>query len=185
MRSIRLIATVCCVALLGCAHAQVTRPTGPTVEVALDEGAPSERPLTPEKSFETLMRFDPQLPSFQLRQMRLQLAQAGQISFNVYANADDHPGELLTTIDRSYTPGMCSDGKDGKWIIEDLSSLPPQKGAVWIGYFSRGGGGDPRLWATSNNSGAVFSRDVDPSTPLSAGRLPRTPILRVELSPTP
>ncbi len=181
----RTLTLVTLLTLFGCAHAPATRPSGPTVELALDEGSPSERPLTPEKTFETLMRFDPQLPSFSLRQLRLRLAQAGQITFNIYASADDRPGPLLTTLDRSYSPGMCSDGKDGKWILEDLSSLPAQKGAIWVGYFSRGGGGDPRLWATSNNSGAVFSRDADPSTPLSAGRLPRTPILRVELSPTP
>lgn len=167
----------------GCAHAPEARLTGPTVEVALDDGRPQEKPLTPNRSFEVLMRFDPRLPSYRLRQMRIMIAQAGGFSFNVYTNGPgDAPGDTLKAIEREYSPSLASTGQDGKWVIESLTDVPPQKGPVWIGISTRGTG-DARLWASSNDSGEVFSRDADPTTPLSANRLRRTPMVRLELLP--
>ena len=41
--------------------------------------------------------------------------------------------------------------------------------------------GDPRLWATSNDAGAVTQREADGSF----SKVPRTPLLRVEVSAAP
>ena len=168
---------------LGCAHVGPI-PSGPTVEIALDNGHPEERPLTPAKPFELLMRIDPALPAYRPRQLRLLLAQPGHLVLTIYATTPEgQPGAVLTTLDRHYDATLTSTGKDGKWIVERLD-LPVQRAPIWIGLYGSGDG-DVRLWASSNDSGNVFARDPDPSTPLSAGRQPRTPMVRVEVSPAP
>ncbi len=170
--------------LSGCAHKVILQPVGPIVQVALDDGHASERPLTPSKTFELLMRFDPALPLYQLRRMWLSLAQPGRMTVSIYnSTKDGEPGEAIFSMDRTYDPSLISTGQDGKWVIETFD-LPPQHAALWVGLSSPGGGNDPRLWASSNDSVAVFMRDPDPSTPLSATKVPRTPLLRLEFSPT-
>ena len=180
-------------ALWACAHASAPRVPGPSMEVALDVGTPSERPLTPGRAFEVLMKFDPGLPAYVPRRFRFLLAQGGHIVFTLYGTTGDGgPGSRLVEIDRLYDPAMASSGKDGRWIVEEVT-LPPdrrvQRGPLWIGFHGPvgggGGGNDPRLWACSHDSGLVFQRDPDPATPLSSTRIPRTPTLRVEVEPAP
>jgi hypothetical protein len=172
-----VLALIC---LSGCASTPETRLSGPTLELALDEGRPSERPLTPAKTFELLLRVDPKLPSWTPRRLRLLLAQAGHVVFTFYGDGESgrSPGAPLGSLDRAYDPSFTSDGRDGKWVIEELS-LPAQRGAIWIGVHSPGGG-DPRLWATSNDSGAAFMRDADPTA--RPERIPRTPVMRLEVT---
>jgi hypothetical protein len=170
--------------LASCAHLE-PRSTGPTLELALDDGHPSERPLTPTKTFEMLMKFDPKLPAFTARQLRFLLAQPGRILFTVYdTTPDGRPGNPLATVDRDYPASFVSDGKDGRWVIEPLE-LPSQHGPLFVGIQSPSGGpsGDPRLWASSVDTKQVFQRDADPNVPLTATTIPRTPILRLEISP--
>jgi hypothetical protein len=168
----------------GCSHAPETRPavtTGPTLELTLDNGRASERPLTPQKSFEMLVRFAPLVPDYIPLRIRFLLAQPGHLVFTVYATTpEDLPGAELTRIERDYEPALVSNGSDGRWVIERLA-LPVQHAPLWIGIYSRGEG-DPRLWASSNDSHAVFVRDADPAARLSE-RLPRTPVLRLEVAP--
>ncbi|HEY7953968.1 MAG TPA: hypothetical protein VII38_01710 [Polyangia bacterium] len=170
---------------LGCAHAGPIL-TGPTVELALDSGHPEERPLTPAKPFELLMRMDPAMPAYLPRRLRLLLAQPGHLVLTLYATTPEgQPGAPLLTLDRHYDAAFTSTGKDGKWIVERLA-LPVERAPIWVGLSSPGDdGGDVRLWASSNDSGSVFARDPDPATPLSAGKQPRTPMVRLEVSPAP
>jgi hypothetical protein len=180
------------VGLSACAHAPQPRSSGPTVEVTLDDGRAAERPLTPGRAFEILIKMDPSIPSYAPRRLRFQLAQAGRLAFTIYGTGGDGgPGAALAEIDRVYEPSLTSSGKDGKWVLEELK-VPTQHAPIWIGIHgpverSRGfaGNSDPRLWASSRDSGLVFQRDPDPSTPLSATRVPRTPMVRVEVEPAP
>jgi hypothetical protein len=171
------------VALLGCAHAPPPVETsGPTLELRLDEGRPDQKPLTPDRSFEMLMRFDPKLPQYVVRRIRFLLAQPGHLVLTVYETSPEgNPGAAVDRIDRVYEPIFVSDGKDGRWVVE-TPALGERHAPLWIGLYSPGGGGDPRLWATSNTSD-VFQRDADPTVPLYSGRIPRTPVLRVEVAP--
>jgi hypothetical protein len=171
------------VMLTACAHAPVESGV-PHIEIQLDDGKPVERPLMPSKTFELLVRFDPKLPAYRARRVRFLLAQAGRIFVSVYSGtADDHPGELIYSIDRDYAPQYTSNGTDGKWVIEVLD-LPVQTKPIWIGFWSLGGSNDPRLWASNSESGQAFQRDPDPDVPLYSLKLPRTPLVRLELEPT-
>jgi hypothetical protein len=176
---VRSLAALTCALALGCAHGKLAIE-GPTVEVALDEGRPSERPLTPGQPFEILMRIEPKLPAYQPVAMRFQLAQPGHLVFALYATTGEgNPGAALKTIDRTYGPEMVSSGDDGKFVVEELSDVPVQRGPIFVGISNPEKSGDARLWATSNDSGSVFQREADPTVPLSQTRIKRTPVLRV------
>jgi hypothetical protein len=68
-------------------------------------------------------------------------------------------------------------------VVEPLA-VPTIHGAIFLGIQALAGTDDPRLWASSNDSGKVFQRDPDPSTTLDRMRVPRVPMLRLEVSPT-
>jgi hypothetical protein len=177
----RLLALV--LAITGCAHSSTARmqPAGPLLEMQLDDGHATERPLTPNQTFEVLMRFEPGLPEWNLKRLRFLLAQPGRVTFTLYAEGPDgRPGRTLASFAHDYDGALVSTGKDGRWIVEELE-LPPGRGPLWIGYWSSSG--DARLWASSNATGAVFQREADPSTPLASLKIPRTPMLRVEVAP--
>jgi hypothetical protein len=168
----------------GCAHAPPPVIAGPELEVALDEGRPDQRPLTPGQPFEMLIRVDPKLPAWRPLRMRFQMAQPGHVVFTLYAvDGAGRPGAPLKTIDRNYGPELIGAADDGKWVVEDLSDVPTQRAPIFVGLYSPEKHADPRLWATSNDSGQVFQRDPDPTVPLSSMKIPRTPRLRVAVAP--
>jgi len=175
-------AAVLALCFAACAHTEAIS-TGPTLELALDDARASERPLTPPKTYEMLMKFEPALPAFIPRRIRFLLAQPGHLVFTLYDTADGGvPGKALAVIDRSYEPAWASDGKDGRWVVEPLE-VPAQHGPLFVGIHSPGGGGDPRLWASSTDTQRVFQRDADPNVPLTQSTIPRTPIVRLEVAP--
>ncbi len=183
MRGLAAAAAALAVAV-GCAHAPSVVVEGPQIEVALDEGKPDQRPLTPGQPFELLMRFDPKMAQYRARRLRFQLAQPGKLVFTVYAvDENGRPGRALKTIERDYGPDFAGGADEGKWVVEDLSSVPAMSGALFVGVYSPEKSGDARLWACSNDSGNVFARDTDPALPLSSSRVPRTPRLRVVVAP--
>ncbi len=170
--------------LCGCAHNgdEKADTPYPRIEVRLDEGRAAEKPLTPQKTFEILMKMDPGLGGYTPRKFRFLLAQAGKITFTLYqAGADGGPGAAIGTIEHDYDGAFVSDGKDGRWVTEKLINYPIQHGTLWLGIHAPAGG-DPRLWATSNRSEA-YQRDPDPSAALSNLKIPRTPMVRLEVVP--
>ena len=126
--------------------------------------------------------------------MKLDMAYRGpehleRLITHLYATSPEgEPGAVLTVVERSFDAQLTSNGTDGKWVVEELS-LPVQRAPIWIGIHNpghaaeTGRGDDPRLWATSNDSGSVFQRDADPNTPRSATHIPRTPVVRLEVEP--
>jgi hypothetical protein len=174
------------VAVAGCGHLPPPVVSGPEVEMSLDEGRAVERPLTPDKTFEMLVRIDPKLPGFQPERMRFLLAQPGHIVFTVYAvDGNGHVGKELKVIDRVYGPELASTAGDGKWITESLADVPVQRAPIFVGLYSPEKHGDPRLWASANDSGEVFQRELDAANAAAATRIPRTPKLRVVVEPRP
>ncbi len=166
----------------GCAHAPEPRVEGPLLELQLDDGHPAERPLTPDRAFEILLKLDPALPAWRPVRLRFLLAQPGHLVFTLYKEgADGHPGEALFALDRRYDAALVSTGQDGRWVVEELPS-EPRRGPIWLGIAAPGDGGDPRLWASSNTS-QVFARDPDPAAPFAASKQPRTPMIRLEVAP--
>lgn len=180
----RAAGTLLALALLlggGCAHAPA-KPSAPEIELALDEGRAAERPLIPGKAFELLLRFEPKLPSYELLRMRFRLAQPGRIVFTVYGSDGNRPGKPVKVIDRVYTSSLVAGAAEGKWVVEDLGDAGRLRGAFFVGIWGPVREGDPRLWATSNSSGEVFQRELDPA---ALSPVPRTPILRVTVAPQP
>ncbi len=167
--------------VVGCKHGPEIRSYARTLEMVLDNGRASERPLTPPSTFEMLLRYDPQLSGYKPLAMRFLLAHSGHLIFTIYENsAQERPGKVLKVIDGEYDPSLISSGKDGKWVLEQLG-LPMQKGPIWIGIHAVGGD-DPRLWASSNESSA-YQRDPDPATPFDSTRIRRTPMVRLDVLP--
>jgi hypothetical protein len=112
--------------------------------------------------------------------MRLRLAQPGRLTWTIYEADGERPGRAVHEWLRDYSPDLVSAADEGKWIVEELGGLPLQ-GAFYVGLWSPVKESDPRLWATSNESGAVFQREADGSLT----KVPRTPLLRVELAAAP
>jgi hypothetical protein len=164
----------------GCAHGTAPPIVEPAVELQLDEGRAAERPLIPGRAFELLLRFEPKLPAYTLARLRFRLAQPGPIAIAVYRDEHGAAGAPVKAIERRYGPELVAAAGEGKWVVEDLAGIGPLDGAVWVGLSSPEREGDPRLWATSNDSGAVFSRETEPGR---LGRVPRTPVLRLEIRP--
>lgn len=171
----------CAASLVGCATSG-PRLEGPLLELIHDEGKAAEKPLTPGKAFEMLMYFDPRLPSYRLERVRFRLAQPGHLMITVYADAGGKPGKAQKELDRRYGPELVSTADEGKWIVEDMAGLP-LSGPFFVGVWSPEKDSDPRLFATSNDSGAAFQRETEP--PDSIVKIPRTPVLRVEIATSP
>src|SRR5262249_56446915 len=90
------------------------------------------------------------------------------------------PGEVIRTLSRDLAKEDVSNGKDNRWIVEDLAGMKPLKGIIWIGV--RKGGGEPTLWASSVASGQAFVRNNDPGNLMGLLPTKRTPMLRLEIA---
>jgi hypothetical protein len=136
----------------------------------------------PTMTYESVLRFA--LPEGEHRplRMRLQAGAEGKFEITIYdSTVLETPGEALRTISCDVAKDDLSDGKDGRWVVQDLSGGKPLKGVIWVGV--RKSGGDPTLWASSVVSGQAFVRNNDPSNFMGLLPVKRTPLLRLELAP--
>ena len=162
------------------------------LELAFDDGQPSERPLLPGADGEWLMRFEPTLPAYKPQRIRLLIAQPGKLRLSLYRHDDSgRPGAKLTQLERTYEVNHTSSGLDGKWVLEPVLDVPVQTGPLWLGISVPAS--DPsaaRLWTSRRESGQVFQRDAEPGTALQSTKLPMSPMVRLlvsaaSLPPTP
>jgi hypothetical protein len=156
------------------------------LEFAYDDSQPAERPMLAGTDFEWLIKFEPNLPAYAPRRLRLLLAQPGELRLAVYRHdeASGRPGARLLSIERSYDATFTSGGHDGKWLSEPLVGVPLQTGPLWIGIsVPKADSAAARLWASKNESPQVYQRDAEPTTALQSGRLPVTPMLRLLVTP--
>ncbi len=192
LRRLALGGVLCALELVGCAGAPKPKdsPPGPELELAYDQGLPSERPLLPPPAFEWLIKFEPNLPAYRPVRLRLLVAQPGPLRLALYAaDANERPGPLLHTIERTYAKELTSNGQDGKWLLETLTALPVQTGPLFVGISTPTPGNDAgRLWATAEPAAEsaphLFQRDAEPSTALQSSRLLFAPLVRLAITPT-
>jgi hypothetical protein len=171
-------------ALAGCA---TTAPTGPAAGpreliLAYDDARATGTLAFPSMTYESVVRFT--LPEGEHRplRLRLQAEAAGSLEIRIYdSTVLETPGEVIRTLPRELAKEDLSDGKDGRWVVEDLGDMKPLKGVVWVGV--RKTGGEPTLWASSVVSGQAFVRNNDPSNLMSLLPVKRTPMLRLEIAP--
>jgi hypothetical protein len=159
-------------------------PGGPTRELvmAYDDARPSGAVAFPADTYESVVRF--QLPDgeHQPLRLRLQAESLGSLEINIYGSTLlETPGETIRTLKRELSKDDLSDGKDGRWVVEDLVDLKPLKGIVWVGVHRVGG--TPSIWASSIVSGQAFVRNNDPTNPMGLLPTKRTPMIRLELAP--
>jgi hypothetical protein len=169
--------------LAGCASAPPPPPQPPReVVMAYDDARTTGTMAFPNDTYETVVRF--QLPDGEHKPIRLryQAEAAGQIEVTLYDSTFlETPGETLHRFSRTLVKEDLSNGKDGRWVVEDLAEMKPIKGVVWVGI--RKVGGAPTIWAGGVFSGQAFVRDNDPRRPMGLLPTKRTPMLRLEIAP--
>ena len=156
------------------------------LELSYDDGQPTERPMLAGSDFEWLIKFEPNLPAYSPRRLRLLVAQPGELRLVLYRHdeASGRPGARLAAVERTYDATFTSGGRDGKWVSEPLSGVGIQTGPVWVGIaVPKPDSGAARLWASKNESPQAYQRDAEPTTALQSGRLPVTPMVRLLVVP--
>jgi hypothetical protein len=179
----RLAAVLAGLSVASCASPPPPRPQEPPGLVIAHDDARASGPLAfPSLTYESVVRF--QLPDGEHRPLRVRfLAEApGQLEITIYdSDIFESPGEPLHKLTRALTPEDLSNGRDGRWVVEDLLDMKPVKGVIWVGV--RKVAGTPTIWASSAVSGQAFVRNNDPSHPMGLLPTKRTPMLRLEVAP--
>jgi hypothetical protein len=150
--------------------------------VAYDDSRATGTMAFPEPTYESVTRF--QLPEGEHRPIRLrfQAEAAGKLEIRIYENTIlETPGEAIHVITRQLAPEDLSNGKDGRWVVEELAEVKPLSGVVWVGV--RKTEGTPTIWASSVVSGQAYVRNNDPAHPMGLLPTKRTPMMRLELAP--
>jgi hypothetical protein len=179
-----LIVSAALLATLACAPKAVG-PSKSSVElvVAYDDSHPAGTVVLPTGSYESVVRFDLPPGPHRLLRLRAQAAAPGKLQYTLYeTTALEAPGQVLHSLTRDISPSDVSDGKDGRWLVDELDiDLKPQAGVLWLGV--RKIGGDATLWASAAASDHAFMRNTDPKNVLGLMPVKRTPMLRLELAP--
>jgi hypothetical protein len=167
----------------GCASTAVVA-AGPSRELVLayDDARATNPVAFPSDSYESVVRF--QLPDGEHRPLRLRFAveAAGSVEINIYGSTLlETPGDSIRTLKCELSQEDVSDGRDGRWVVEDLVDLKPLKGVVWVGVHKVGG--TPSIWASAVVSGQAFVRNNDPTNPMGLLPTKHTPMIRLELQP--
>jgi len=150
--------------------------------MAYDDARATGTMAFPSTTYESVLRFE--LPEGEHRPLRLRLqAEApGKLEITIYDSTPlETPGDAIRTVTVDLAKEDLSDGKDGRWVVEDLGGMRPIKGIVWVGV--RKSAGEPTIWASSVVSGQAFVRNNDPQNFMGLLPTKRTPMLRLELAP--
>jgi hypothetical protein len=147
--------------------------------MAYDDGRGTGTIAFPSPTYESVMRFE--LPEGEHRALRLRLKAeaAGRLEITLYENTLlETPGDAIFAVSRELEKDDLSNGKDGRWAVEDLGQLKPLKGVFWVGI--KKASGEPVLWASSVVSGQAFVRNNDPNNLMPLLPVKRTPMVRLE-----
>jgi hypothetical protein len=177
------LSAVAALAAAGCASAPSPTGTGSReLIMAYDDARATGTLNFPSLTYESVVRFE--LPDGEHKPIRLRLQAGGEgkLEIAIYESTVlETPGDVLRSVSRDLAKEDVSNGKDGRWIVEDLVDMKPIKGVIWVGV--RKGGGDPTLWASSVVSGQAFVRNNDPTNAMGLLPTKRTPMVRLELRP--
>jgi len=150
--------------------------------IAYDDARATGTVAFPSTTYESVVRFELPDGAHRPLRLRLQVHDAGQLEITIYDSTPlETPGEVLRTLSVDLDKDDLSDGKDGRWIVEELADMKPLKGVVWIGVRKRAG--EPTIWASSVVSGQAFIRNNDPQNFMSLLPTKRTPMIRLEVAP--
>ena len=168
---------------LACASAPpTTRGAAREIVLAYDDAHTMGTFAFPNATYETVVRF--QLPDGEHKPLRLryQAEAPGELEITIYdSTVLETPGDALLKVTRSLATEDLSNGKDGRWVVEDLIEMKPIKGVVWVGVHKLTG--TPTIWSSSVVSGQAYVRNNDPTNPMGLLPTKRTPMLRLELAP--
>lgn len=169
------------VASAGCATAPLGE-SGPRLLLAYDTGDPEAAINFPSLSYEALVRFELPEQGHSLSRLWIHAGSTGSLRWAVYeSNALEGPGALLKEGNREIGPKDTAAGRDGPWVVEDLSTLGARAGVLWIGV--KKVGGEPTVSACRRDSRNYFVRDEDPKTKIDLLPVRRAPLIRLELIP--
>lgn len=166
----------------GCASAPAVVQPNRELVMAYDDAHASGALAFPSDTYESVVRF--QLPDGEHKPLRLrfQAEAVGKLEITIYDSTPlETPGVAIRTVTRELAREDLSDGRDGRWVVEDLVDLKPLKGTIWVGVHRLNG--QPSIWASSVVSGQAFVRDNYPTNPMGLLPTKRTPMIRLELLP--
>jgi len=167
----------------GCASAPAVPAHGTReIVMAYDDARTTGTMAFPSATYESVLRFE--LPDGEHKPLRLryQAEAAGQLEFTIYdSTVLETPGDPIHKVTRDLAREDLSNGKDGRWVVEDLVDVKPLKGVVWVGVHKVGG--TPTIWASSVVSGQAYVRNNDPTNPMGLLPTKRTPMIRLEVTP--
>jgi len=152
------------------------------IVMAYDDAHTTGTVAFPNPTYESVVRF--QLPDGEHKPIRLryQAEAPGQLEITIYDSTIlETPGDAIHKVTRELAKEDLSNGKDGRWVVEDLIDVKPLKGVVWIGVHKVGGA--PTIWSSGVVSGQAFIRNNDPQNPMGLLPTKRTPMLRLEVAP--
>jgi hypothetical protein len=167
----------------GCAGAkQVTRRSSRELVMGCDEGRASGTIAFPSQTYEPLVRLELPVGEHRPLRLRLQAATPGTLAITLYDNTPlEAPGEVILSLTRALEKGDLSDGKDGRWAVEEVADLKPLENVIWLGV--RKIDGEPTLWASGAVCGQAFVRNTDPQNSMGPLPMRRSPLIRFELLP--
>jgi hypothetical protein len=165
----------------GCASSKTAGSRGTReLVLAYDDSRATGTLAFPSQTYESVMRFEMPEGEHRPLRLRLQAEAAGKLEVTLYDNTlFEAPGEPIHTFVRDLEKADLSDGKDGRWVVENLVDLKPLKGVVWVGV--KKAGGDPTIWASGVVSGQAFIRNNDPQNLVGLLPTKRTPMIRLEV----
>lgn len=152
------------------------------IVMAYDDAHTTGTVAFPNDTYESVVRF--QLPDGEHKPLRLrfQAEAPGQLEITIYDSTIlETPGDAIHKITHDLAKEDLSNGKDGRWVVEDLVDVKPLKGVVWVGLHKVGGA--PTIWSSGVVSGQAFIRNNDPHNPMGLLPTKRTPMLRLEVAP--
>jgi hypothetical protein len=158
------------------------RPSAREIVMAYDDAHSTGTVAFPNDTYESVVRF--QLPDGEHKPLRLcfQAEAPGQLEITIYdSTVLETPGDAIHKVTRDLAKEDLSNGKDGRWVVEDLIDVKPLKGVVWVGLHKVAG--TPTIWSSGVVSGQAFIRNNDPRNPMGLLPTKRTPMLRLEVSP--
>jgi hypothetical protein len=167
---------------VGCGTTKTIGGRGRELVLAYDDSHSTGTVAFPSQTYESITRFE--LPAGEHRPLRLRLqAEApGSLEITIYDSTPlETPGEAILSITRELDKQDLSDGRDGRWVVEDLMEAKPLKGVVWVGI--RKSAGQPTLWSSAVSSGQCYIRNNDPNNLLGLLPTKRTPMVRLEVAP--
>jgi hypothetical protein len=176
------IAAVAVLTATGCGTTKTMGGKGRELVLAYDDSHSTGTVAFPSQTYESVTRFE--LPAGEHRPLRLRLqAEApGSLEITIYDSTPlETPGDAIVSITREVDKQDLSDGRDGRWVVEDLMEAKPLKGVVWVGI--RKSAGQPTLWSSAVSSGQCYIRNNDPNNLLGLLPTKRTPMVRLEVAP--